>query len=150
LTGSATINVIGAAGVGSVVINGADGAVLGGIDSYSLQRSKVNSIVITFVSTVTLDPGAIQVLMYVGSIPTTAEGLVISTSTVVDNGMPVTQATILFTGNDIVGGSLSDGNYQLLVDYTKVHFTDGRMTPPVNFTDVFYRLFGDSQGRRLV
>src|SRR5262249_41199382 len=149
ITGSATINVIAAAGVGSVVVNGADGAVLGGTDSYSIQRSKVNSIVFTLIDTGTLDPGAIKVLKYVGSTPTTAEGLVITTTTVIQNGVPKTQVTIRFTGSDIIGGSLSDGNYQLLVDYTQVHL-DHTATPPANFTYTFWRLFGDSDGNRTV
>src|SRR5262249_50791684 len=104
--------------VDSAVVNGADGAALGGTDPASNQRSKVNSVVVTFTGTVTLDAGAIQVLKYAGSTPTTAQGLVITTSAVVLNGVQVTQATIRFTGGGIVGGSLSDGNYRLLVDHT--------------------------------
>jgi hypothetical protein len=134
------------AGVGSVVINGADGAVPGGTDSYSIQRSKVNSIVITFVTTVTMDAGAIDVRMYVDGAPTTYEGLVMTTQTIINAGVPKTQATIRFTGSDIIGGSLPDGKYRLHVDYTKVHFTDGRPTPPADFTDNFFRLFGDRSG----
>src|SRR5262249_24793848 len=118
LTGSATINVSTTTLVEGVVINGADGAVLGATDASTVQRSKVNSIAFTFPPTVTLDAGALQVLKYVGSTPTTAEGLIISTGTVVVNGVAKTQVTIRFTGSDIIGGSLSDGNYQLLVDYT--------------------------------
>src|SRR5262249_48207243 len=146
----APVAVSGYAGVGSVVINGADGAVLGGADSYSIQRSKVNSIVITFTSTVTFDAGAIAVRRYEGSTPTTFEGLVISTQTIIHAGVPTTQVTVRFTGSDIVGGSLPDGNYRLSVDYTKVHYTDGSATTPADFLDIFYRLFGDRNGARSV
>jgi hypothetical protein len=150
ITGTATVSVVAAAGVSNVVVNGADGAVAGGTDSYSIQRSKVNSLVLTFVTTVTIDPGAIQVLKYVGNTPTTAEGLVITTTTVIVGGVPETQATIRFTGSDIIGGSLSDGNYQLRVNYTGIHYTNGNPTPPVNFTYLFWRLFGDALGIRTV
>src|SRR5262249_54101695 len=140
ITGTATINVIAAAGVESSVINGADGAVLGGTDSYSIQRSKVNSIVVTFIGTIQtpLPAGAIQVLKYVGSTPTTAQGLVLTYSTITVAGVPKTQVTIRFTGSGITGGSLADGNYQLVVHYSQITFTDTNTTPPVDYTYAFH------------
>jgi hypothetical protein len=138
--------VIAAAGVESVVVNGAEPMYGNGFDA--TQHSKVNDFVITFIGTVTLDPGAIQVLKYSGSTPTTPEGLVITSTTITVGGVMKTQVTVRFTGSDIIGGSLSDGNYQLVVHWTGVHFTDGSPTPPADFTFITWRLFGDVNGDR--
>src|SRR5262249_55656279 len=85
LTATASIDVSGA-GVDFAVINGADGAVKGGTDEMSLQRSKVNSILISFQSTITSDPGAFEVRQYTGSTLGSTVGLVVTSSTVIVGG----------------------------------------------------------------
>jgi len=66
-----------------------------------------------------------------------------------------TYAYLTFTGADIVAGSLADGNYRLVINADRVRNRvgraldgDGSGTPGGNFTDAFYRLFGDADGDR--
>jgi RHS repeat-associated protein len=118
------------------------------VNDGNAQRSMVNSITITFSTTVTLDAGAFSLVQQGGA----AEGLIVSTSVV--NGKTV--AVLTFTGDDIVAGSLSDGRYTLTIDGTKVHDAttganlDGghNGTAGSNYVDAtLLRLFGDTTGK---
>ena len=113
----------------------------------SPQRSMVNRITVTFSGAVTLDPGAIELRRQDG----TLVGLQILTS-VVDGR---TVAALTFTGADVIGGSLADGNYTLTVRGDRVHDRFGRPLdgdsdgmPGGDRVEAFFRLYGDSDGDR--
>ena len=122
--------------VGSVVVN--DG---------SAQRSRVTSLTVTFSGTVTMDPGAFELLRQDGS----AVSLSVAVSLV--DGRTV--AVLTFAGPDILGGSLADGNYTLTIRADRIHDAlgwsldgDGDGTPGGDRVDAFFRLYGDSDGDR--
>jgi hypothetical protein len=107
------------------------------IDDGAAQRSMVNSLTVTFNEQVSLSSGAIVVDKKGGG----AEGLVLTQSLV--NGETVVNVT--FTGSDIIGSSLSDGNYTLIVNAADVHNQQGEAMA-ANASDAFWRLFGDTRG----
>jgi hypothetical protein len=113
----------------------------------SAQRSMVTSLTVTFDRVVTIDPGAFELRRQDGS----SVGLNVATS--VAGGRTV--AVLTFTGPDVVGGSLADGNYALTVRGELVHDRFGRSldgdgdgTPGGDRSDAFFRLYGDSDGDR--
>jgi acetyl esterase/lipase len=117
------------------------------INDGSAQRSMVNSLTVTFNRVVTLDPGAFELRRQDGSLV----GLNVIAS-VVDGR---TVASLNFTGADVTGGSLADGNYTLAVRGDRVHDRwgreldgDGNGLPGGDRTDAFFRLYGDSDGDR--
>jgi hypothetical protein len=116
--------------VQSIVINGG-----------AAQRSRVTDVTITFNEQVTLAPGAIEIDKKGGS----AEGLILNESVV--NGETVVD--VAFSGKDIIGGSLSDGNYTLNVNAADVQDAIGQ-TMAANASDTFWRLFGDARGTGFV
>jgi hypothetical protein len=83
-----------------------------------------SSITIRFESTVALDPVAFSVVCTTSG----TKSLVVSTSTVVFGGAPVTVATV-----DSIGGFAIGETCTVTVDYTKVHRTDGSPTEPSNY-----------------
>jgi titin len=111
------------------------------INDGSAQRSMVTSITVTFNTVVTLDAGAIEVVNEGGNV----EGVIVTTSVV--NGKTV--AMLTFTGDDVIGGSLADGHYNLITHAEKVHDNLGQ-TLDKDRTDTFFRLFGDSDGKGFV
>lgn len=126
------------------------------------QRSMVKSITVTFDKMVTFDANAFILQRRVGATATTpsASELVINVADATVNGKTV--ATLTFTGSLIAGGSLSDANWQLTIAGNKVHANgtdldgDGNGTAGDNYvkgavaSDNFFRLFGDTNGNRLV
>lgn len=117
------------------------------INDGAIQRSMITSITVTFSSAVgTIDAGAFQVTRQGGGDPTVVVAL----------NAAKTAATLTFTGSLIIGGSLQDGNFSLVMDSTKIRATNGGQLdgdgdgvaggarPP----DTFFRLFGDSDGDR--
>jgi hypothetical protein len=112
------------------------------INDGSAQRSMVKSLTITFSSIVTLAPGAIEVDRVGGR----AESVVVTTSTV--NGQTV--ALVSFTGADIIGGSLADGRYNLIVHHDKVHDSLSGTALASDTSVNFFRLFGDATGDGIV
>ena len=134
--GNSPVQVVAPARVASVVVN--DG---------SAQRSMVNSLTVTFDGPVTLDPGAFELSRQDGS----PVELTVAASVV--NGQTV--AVLTFAGPDIVGGSLADGSYTLVIRGDRVHDRcgreldgDGDGAAGGDRTDAFFRLFGDSDGDR--
>jgi hypothetical protein len=105
------------------------------------QRSMVNSITVTFNTIVTLDPGAFEVLRQGGG------AFSVAFTTSVQNGKTV--AVISFSGADIIGGSLADGQYTLITHGDHVHGGEGQ-TMAGDRQDSFFRLFGDSDGKGYV
>ncbi|XZE54303.1 dockerin type I domain-containing protein [Planctomycetaceae bacterium SH139] len=121
------------------------------------QRSMVEQLEITFSEEVELMEGAIEVTRRdgVGG----SVDLMIDTSVV--NGRTV--AKITFTGSQTRHGSLVDGNYQLQLKQDHIRSLRGGMLDGDSdgvaggdhyfgndATDKFFRLFGDSNGDRLV
>jgi photosystem II stability/assembly factor-like uncharacterized protein len=121
--------------VASVVIN--DG---------SAQRSMVTSITVTFSSIVTLDPGAFEVLRQEGG------AFHVNVTETVVNGQSVD--TLTFSGANIIGGSLPDGHYTLIIHGDLVHDSSsglaldgaGAGTAGSDHVETFFRLFGDADG----
>jgi hypothetical protein len=134
--GNSRVQVIAAAQVASVVVN--DG---------SAQRSMVKSLTVTFDGPVTIDAGAFELRRQDGSL------VDLSVATSVLNGETI--ALLTFTGSDIIGGSLADGNYALTVRGDLVHDRFGRAldgdgdgAAGGDDSESLFRLYGDSDGDR--
>ena len=117
------------------------------VNDGSAQRSMVNSLTVTFDRVVTFDPGAFGLQRQDGS----EVGLNVAAS-VVDGR---TVAVLTFTGSDIIGGSLADGNYTLTIRGDHIRDEVGRELDGDrdgngggDRVDAFFRLFGDSDGDR--
>jgi hypothetical protein len=119
------------------------------VNDGSAQRSSVSSLTVTFSRLVSLDDGAFEVRNQAGDL------VPLEVSTYEDNGKTV--AVLTFTGPDLIGGSLADGNYFLTIRADHVHDTwgheldgDGDGIPGGDYTMEFYRLYGDTNGDRTV
>src|SRR5262249_15313968 len=117
------------------------------VNDGSTQRSLVTSLTVTFDRAVALDPGAFELRRQDDSLV----GLSVATSAA--DGRTV--AVLTFTGPDVLGGSLADGNYTLTVRGDLVHDRfgrpldgDGDGTPGGDRADEFFRLYGDGDGDR--
>jgi pectin methylesterase-like acyl-CoA thioesterase len=116
--------------VASVVVN--DGAA---------QRSRVTSLTVTFSSIVTLEAGALELARQgQGLIPLQVASSVVGGQTV---------AVITFSGPDIIGGSLADGDYTLTVRADRVRSSLGLGLAADSMTS-FFRLYGDSNGNGVI
>jgi hypothetical protein len=134
--GNSPVQVVAPARVESVLVN--DG---------SAQRSMVTSLRVTFDGPVTIDAGAFELRRADGSL------VALSVATSLANGRTV--AVLTFTGSEIIGASLADGNYALAIRGDLVHDRFGRTldgdadgTAGGDRGDAFHRLFGDSDGDR--
>src|SRR5262249_58028218 len=83
------------------------------VDDGSAQRSRVTSLTVTFSGTVTMDPGAFELLRQDGS--------PVGLSVAVSEADGRTVAVLTFAGPDVLGGSLADGNYTLAIRGDRVH-----------------------------
>jgi len=115
------------------------------VNDGSAQRSKVNSLTVTFSGPAVLDPGAIELRRQDGSLV----GAQVSISLV--GGQTV--AVLTFVGAEFVGGSLADGSYALTVLADRVHDRwgreldgDGDGAAGGDHVAGFHRLFGDADG----
>jgi hypothetical protein len=117
------------------------------INDGSSQRSKITSMSVNFSRAVgTVDAGAFQIVAQAGGDPTV----------VVSWNASRTQATLTFSGTLIIGGSLQDGNFSLVIDSSKIHDATGGildgdadgLSGGARAADAFFRLFGDSDGDR--
>lgn len=112
------------------------------INDGSAQRSKVRSLTLTFSTSVTIDPGAFEVIRRgIGPV-----GLNVTTSLV--GGKTV--AVLNFTA-----GTLADGNYTLTTRGDRIRDSagrnidgDGNSRTGGDRTDLFFTFFGDSDGDR--
>jgi fibronectin-binding autotransporter adhesin len=116
------------------------------------QRSRIASIVVTFTEPVSLDPGAITLVLhnntvtYNGVAQPAGFGSLPTSLAIAGDG---TAFSVSFVGNTDNGAdgfnSLKDGLYDLVVDGSKVHPVGD---PSVNMsgtsTTVIHRLFGDN------
>jgi VCBS repeat-containing protein len=110
------------------------------------QRSMVNSITVNFDSRVTIDSGAFELWQQGASKPLKLELLLGEQS---DH----TLARLTFKSHFVVGGSLPDGNYRLIVRGDKIRDAAGRLldgdgdgSAGGNRVDEFFRRFGDTDG----
>jgi uncharacterized delta-60 repeat protein len=116
------------------------------INDGSIQRSKVNSITVTFDSLVTIDAGAFELQRHGVS---TAIGLIVSLAE--ENGRTV--AVLTFGGRGVIGGSLFDGQYTLTIRGDKIRDAlgqqldgDGDGSAGGDRHEDFFRRYGDSDG----
>jgi len=117
------------------------------VNDDSAQRSMVNSLTISFDRVVSFDSGAFSLVREGGS----EVGLNVAESVV--GGRTV--AVLTSTGSGIIGGSLADGNYTLLIRGDHIRDEVGRELDGDSDgngggerVDAFFRLFGDSDGDR--
>lgn len=127
---SDTFTVIPLPAVQSVTVN----------DGSDPQRSKVNSLTVTFNQPVTLDAGAFALAGRDGA----GAGTVLTV-------LPASGASqtfnLTFGGTSIVGGSLSDGVYDLTVAASKVHAAAvPAAAMAADYAFAFHRLFSDADG----
>jgi hypothetical protein len=128
------------------------------------QRSIVNKLTIDFSTLVTIVGSAFTLEQRNGanweSIPLAQ--LTVNYVTALFNNNTQTRVLLTFSGSDIVGGSLADGNYRLTIQSSAVtsggQSVDGNgdgvagddFVIGTNPTDNFFRFFGDSDGDRTV
>jgi Sulfatase len=117
------------------------------VNDDSAQRSMVSSLTVTFDRAVSFDPGAFGLVGEDGN----EVGLDVTASVV--GGRTI--AVLTFTGTDIVGGSLADGDYTLTIHGDHIRDEVGRELDADedgngggDRVDAFFRLFGDSDGDR--
>jgi hypothetical protein len=130
----------------TVLLNQGDTAAGPTVDSVvvndgSAQRSRVDSLTVTFSTEVTLSAGAFTLVRQDG----TAVNLSIATSVVAGH----TVAVLTFDGPATEFGSLADGRYTLTLRADRVHDSAGRALDSDRQVDLF-RLFGDSNGDGVV
>lgn len=113
------------------------------INAGATQRSMVTQLGVVFSEPVTVNPGAVTVLL--------SSGLAISNTTITVSNPSADQKTYLltFSGSGAVGGSLADGVYDLKITATGVRDLAGNPLSG-DYTQRFHRLFGDANGDRKV
>jgi len=116
------------------------------INDGSAQRSKINSLTVTFDGLVTIDPGAFELRRMGMNRPI---DLTVALSEI--DGRTV--ALLKFKGTGVQHGSLKDGNYTLTIRGDKVRDASGNLLDGDgdglaggNYADEFFRLFGDTDG----
>jgi arylsulfate sulfotransferase len=115
------------------------------VNDGSAQRSMINSLTVTFSAVVHLDPGAFELVRQGGGV----FGVHVSEAVVDRHSVD----TLTFVGAGIIGGSLADGHYTLIIHGDQVHdrfgqALDGAGTGEAGSdrVDTFFRLFGDGDG----
>lgn len=115
------------------------------VDIGTPQRSMVRSLTVTFQDPAYLDAGAF-------SLTTTTPGIkpvTLNVSPALGTGVGYQTYTITFSGAGIIGGSLEDGRYTLVISASKVHNSAGQPMAQ-DYTQKFFRFFGDSNGDGVV
>jgi RHS repeat-associated protein len=112
------------------------------VNGGAAQRSMVTSLQVVFDEAVALSSGALTLQ------GTNSSGITLTISN--PSGDQKTYV-VTFSGSTIIGGSLPDGNYSLLVAASGVHdVTGGAQTLAADQTLPFFRFFGDINGDRTV
>ena len=113
------------------------------VNDGSDQRSRVESVTVAFSEEVTIDPGAFELTK------TDAGGAAVAFSVATTLVGSQTVATLSFTGDLTEFGSLIDGDYQLRIVGDSI--SDGAgLHLASDYTDAFFRMFGDTDGDGLV
>ncbi len=115
------------------------------VNDGAAQRSKINSLAVTFSDRVALAAGAFELK--------TARGKTVPlkiTTRLVDGKSVV---VLSFRGAGIIGGSLADGSYQLIIHGAKIRNASGTQLdgnrdgrPGGDAVTAFFRKFGDADG----
>lgn len=127
----------------SITIDTVAPTVSAAVNAGVAQRSMVTSVNVTFNEAVTLSGGAVQVLLSTGAaIPNTAVSI---TNPSNDQRSYV----LTFSGSAVVGGSLADGIYDVVVSSSATRDLAGNALT-ANYTQRFHRLFGDANGDKRV
>jgi hypothetical protein len=111
------------------------------------QRSMVDSIVYTFSHAVSLATNAFTIALDANATVNGTPGQPVGTVPTLSYGSPDGGLTwvVTFSGAGVVGGSIADGVYDITLNHAAV--TDaGGQTLAADRTDVFFRLYGDSNG----
>jgi len=116
------------------------------VDNGLAQRSRVSSVTLTFSELVTLGQGALTMRRTgpggsIGVVPISIDTSLSTPSQTI--------AKLTFGGSFVQSGSLIDGNYSLSVESALVLDNGGRSMAS-DYTLNFHRLFGDSDGNRVV
>ncbi|XZE52845.1 S8 family serine peptidase [Planctomycetaceae bacterium SH139] len=138
-----------------VVNHGIDTIIVG---DGTAQRSRVEQVVVTFETEVTIEEGAFEVAQRGPS-----GGSVDVSFTTTVNGSGQTVASLIFSGTRTTNGRLNDGNYELQIVASKItdsagNFLDGDGDGVAGgdgmfgaeAADNFFRYYGDSSGDRSV
>jgi hypothetical protein len=115
------------------------------INDGSAQRSKINRITVTFDGPVTVAAGAFKLQR--------ADGQHVGLELALSEAGGRTVATLTFKGSTVIGGSLSDGKYTLIIRANRIRDRFGRSLDgdrdglaAGDFRDEFFRRFGDGDG----
>ena len=161
-TGVFTVEVNATSGIGDYALELYEPATIDNVTfgDGTEQRSRVNEIAVEFDQIVELQPGAFQLNQRLSG---GALGDQVGLATpMVDNSSGASVVTLSFTGTDIVGGSLYDGNFVLTIfgnnvlvagrpmDGDNDGVAGGDFVRGQQATDSFFRLFGDTNGSRTV
>jgi hypothetical protein len=110
------------------------------------QRSKISNITIAFDGLVAIEPGAFELRREGIQKP-----LKLNAAIWEQDGR--TLARLTFKGHQVVGGSLADGQYRLIIRGDRVRNAQGRLLDGDsdgleggNYVDEFFRMFGDTDG----
>lgn len=110
------------------------------INGGQAQRSVVRTLTVSFDQSVTLDPGAFELLGPPGSAVTLA----------VQPEEDGRTFTVTFSGPDVFEGSVPDGDYRFLVRADRVHNAISYALGGGDQTALFHRLSADANGDRTV
>jgi hypothetical protein len=115
------------------------------VAGFANQRSRIDSIVVTFSESLSIHPDSAFSLTRTTN--STAVALTVTYNA------DFSRATLTFSGPNVSGGSLIDGRYRLTVDGSQLITAggvaidaDGDRAPGGTLTVDFHRLFGDSDG----
>ncbi len=121
------------------------------INDGNAQRSKIDSITVTFSQTMTIGSGAFAVTK------TDSGGAAVNVAVATSVVGGKTVATLTFSGSLTQYSSLVDGSYLLTIYGNSIYNGagtyldgDGNGTAGGNYTDAFFRKFGDANGDGLV
>lgn len=113
------------------------------INGGAVQRSMVRQVSVAFSEPVNLGSGAVTVRL--------SSGAAIPSATITLSNPSADQRTYLltFSGSAVIGGSLPDGVYDLVITASGVKDINGAPLT-ASYTQRFHRLFGDNNGDRRV
>jgi hypothetical protein len=106
------------------------------VNDGNVQRSMVDSLTVTFNTSVTLAAGAVSLWDQ-----TTNTAIAVNCTALAGS---TTSYLVTWSGNQIVGGSLANGRYVLTVNAGGVNSSGGAMAASQSYS--FLRLFGDYHG----
>jgi len=125
------------------------------VNGAQVQRSTVDSIVLTFNGSVDIDPDAFTVVQRSDG-DGTATGIPVATNFTCDKNGDTTVTLVFDSATRNNFGALEDGNYQVNIDGSKVRQSGTDITLGADFVygdsadEPFFALYGDNNGDRTV